>query len=76
MNDDLMKVYTGSSIEANYLVDLLKDNGIAAFSRDSLNESLIAGWVSGSQECSATIYVNRENVEKSKELIKTFLETR
>lgn len=76
MNDELVKIYTGSSIEASYLIELLKDNEIEFVLRDSLKESIIAGWASGSPENSATIYVNAENTDRAKEIIKTYFETR
>ncbi len=66
MSEDLKIVYTGSVIEAGYLVEVLEENKISSILRDSLSESLIAGWASGSPEDAARIYVESEHAEQAK----------
>lgn len=76
MSEDLKIIFTGSLIEANYLADLLDKNKITSIVRDSLSESLKAGWVSGSPEDTARIYVETEHAEKAKSIIEKYLESR
>ena len=45
--EELKLVYTGTVVEANFLQSLLEENGIGALVRDTLHESVVAGWASG-----------------------------
>ena len=63
--DDLKRVFTGSVLEAKYLKNVLEENGIGALVRDTLDESLSAGWVSGSQEDAGLVFVAEEHLEKA-----------
>jgi len=76
MSEDLKIVYTGSVIEAGYLVEVLEENKITSIMRDSLSESLIAGWASGSPEDAARIYVETEHAEQAKIVIEKYLASR
>lgn len=76
MNQDLIQVYTGSIVEANFINEILKENGIGSILRDTLNESIIAGWGSGSPEDSALIFVENEMSAKAKKIIEDYLQTR
>lgn len=75
-NEKLISVYTGSIVEANFLVELLEKNGIDSILRDSLSESVIAGWASGSPEFSARIFVEVEDTTRAKAVLKNYFETR
>ncbi|HOI31782.1 MAG: DUF2007 domain-containing protein [Bacteroidales bacterium] len=76
MSEDLKLVYTGSIIEAGYLAELLEENNLTSILRDSLSESVIAGWVSGSPEDSARLYVETAHAERAKKIIDDYLESR
>ena len=71
--EDLTQVYTGSYVEANYIKNLLEENGIGAIIRDTLKESVLAGWASGSQSDSALVFVAEYHVEEAKKLIDEYL---
>ncbi|MBZ0241827.1 MAG: DUF2007 domain-containing protein [Bacteroidales bacterium] len=76
MSEDLKLVYTGSVIEAGYLAELLEENKITSIVRDSLSESVIAGWASGSPDDAGLIYVESEHAEKAKSIIEKYLASR
>lgn len=76
MSEDIQLVYTGSLIEANFIVELLDENNIGSILRDSMSESLVAGWASGSQEDAAQIYVEAEMSDEAKSLIEEYLKSR
>ena len=76
MEKELTNVYTGSIVEANYLVELLNENNIGCRLRDTLGESILAGWVSGSPEDSAIIQVETKNAELAKKIIETYFQNR
>jgi hypothetical protein len=67
--DKTVRVFTGSKIEANYIKGLLEEGGIGAMIRNTLEESTIAGWVSGSQEDACRVFVAEHDKEKAEELI-------
>lgn len=67
-HDDLKLVFTGSVLDAKYLKSILKENGIGSLVRDTLDESLSAGWVSGSQEDAGLVYVSEEHFDKAKKI--------
>ncbi len=72
MENDLIKIFTGSDIEANYVAALLKENKINYIIENRLNQSISAGWVSGSQENSSIIRVNIEDSQKALQLINEY----
>ena len=72
MENDLIKIFTGSDIEANYVAALLKENKINYIIENRLNQSISAGWVSGSQENSSIIRVNVEDSQKALQLINEY----
>jgi hypothetical protein len=76
MSEDIQLVYTGSMIEANFIVELLDENNIGSILRDSMSESLVAGWASGSQEDAAQIYVEADMAKEAKSLIEDYLRSR
>lgn len=69
MESDLIKIFTGSDIEANYVAALLKENKIDYIVENRLNQSISAGWVSGSQESSSVIRVSAKDSQKASQLI-------
>ncbi len=71
--DDLKLVFTGSSVEAGFIVGILEENGIEYMLRDSLAESAHAGWASGTLTTSNRIFVMEAHEEEAKKLIAEFL---
>jgi hypothetical protein len=72
--DKTVRVFTGSEVEAAFICSLLEENGIGAMYRNSLRESLLAGWVSGAQEDSCRVFVTSNDEDKAKKVIETYLE--
>jgi hypothetical protein len=75
-NDELKLVFTGSFVEAQYVGSLLEDNGIGAMVRNTLDESVIAGWASGSPEDAGLVYVAESHEENAKSLIADYLSSK
>lgn len=76
MKNNLVNIFIGSDIEANYIAALLNDNQIKCVVQNTLEESLSAGWVSGSTYNSSIIRVEVDEYEKSKQLIEEYLKSR
>lgn len=76
MNSEITDVYTGSLVEAQYLVKLLEENQIGCRLRDTLGESVIAGWGSGAPEDAAIIQVETSLADQAKEIIETYFKNR
>ena len=76
MKNDLVNIFIRSDIEANYIAALLNDNQIKCVVQNTLEESLSAGWVSGSTYNSSIIRVEIDESEKSKQLIEEYLKSR
>lgn len=72
MKNDLVKVFIGSDIEANYIASLLIDNQIQCIVQNQLEGSLSAGWVNGSAYNSSVIFINKDYAEKAKEIIEQY----
>lgn len=76
MSTDLIRVYTGSIVEAKFLVGMLRENNITAILRDTIEESVIAGWGSGSPEDSALVFVENALAEKALKIINDYFKAR
>ncbi len=70
---NLKAVYTGSVVDANYIKSILEENGIGCIVRDSLTESVHAGWASGSPESSNRVFVDESHEAAAKKFIAEFL---
>lgn len=68
-DQELKRVFTGSAVEAEFVKGILEDNGIGALIRNTMRESLVAGWISGAQTDSCLVYVAKNHKEKAEELI-------
>jgi hypothetical protein len=75
-NDELKQVFTGSFVEAQFIGSLLEDNGIGALVRNTLEESVIAGWASGSPEDAGLVFVAEYHEEQAKVLIAEYLSSK
>ncbi|MCF6170390.1 MAG: DUF2007 domain-containing protein [Bacteroidales bacterium] len=77
MTKEIIKlVYTGSRVEAMFLKELLEKNQIGCIFKDALGASVSAGWADGSPEDGARIYVEPQNEEKAKTLLKEYFDSR
>ena len=71
-DESLKRVFTGSNLNANYIKSILEENGIGALVRNTLRESLSAGWVSGAPEDSSRVFVEKENYDEAIKLVNAY----
>jgi hypothetical protein len=71
--EELKLVFTGTVLQANFLQSMLEENGIGALVRDTLHESVVAGWVSGAPDDSGLVFVTQSHEEQAKKLIEDYL---
>ena len=76
VSSDLALVYTGSRVEGLLLKELLEENSIGVFKKDSLEASVIAGWADGSPEDACQLYVEITNAEKAKVFLEKYFASR
>lgn len=76
MSDITKLVYTGSRVEAMFLAEMLKENGIGCVFKDALASSVQSGWADGSPEDGARVLVEPFNEEKAKQLLKEYFDSR
>ena len=74
MENDLIEIFIGSDIEAGFISSILTENNIDHIIKNDLNQSLSAGWVSGSQYSSSTIQISIKDADKAKQIINEYLE--
>ena len=75
-HDDLKNVFTGSVLEADFIKSMLEENGIGAMVRNTLGESLVAGWASGAPDDAGLVYVIENHEEEAKKLIEEYLKSK
>lgn len=71
--EELKLVYTGTVVKATFLQAYLEDNGIGALVRDTLHESVVAGWASGSPDDAGLLFVSESHEEEAKRLVDEYL---
>ncbi len=76
VSNDLALVYTGSKVEGMFLEELLKENGIGVFKKDTLEESVIAGWANGTPGDECLLFVEKQNEEKAKKILDEYFANR
>ena len=74
-DDDLKRVFTGSNLDANFIKSILEENGIGAMVRNTLRESLSAGWVSGAPEDSSRVFVENQHYDTAMKLVDEYLDS-
>ena len=74
--ENLTRVYTGSVVEAKFIASLLEENNIGALVRNTLEESIIAGWASGSSEDAGLVFVAKYHEKQAKALIEDYLKSK
>lgn len=75
MENNMIKIFIGSDIDANYISSLLVENDIDCIIENTLTQSLSAGWVDGSQYNSTSICVNINDAKKAKQIINEYLDS-
>ena len=75
-HDDLKNVFTGSVLEADFIKSMLEENGIGAMVRNTLGESLVAGWASGAPEDAGLVYVIENHEAEAKKLIEDYFKSK
>lgn len=76
MKEDIALVYTGSQVEAMYVVEILNENGIGAMKHDRLTSSVDAGWADGAPEDAVQVFVEDQNFEKAQKILKEYFDSR
>jgi hypothetical protein len=75
-NDELKSVFTGSVLEADFIKSLLEENGIGAMVRNTLGESVVAGWASGAPDDAGLVFVTESHELEAKKLIEEYLKSK
>jgi len=68
--DELIHIYSGSFLNAQFVANVLDENNIKCIVKDDYQNSIIAGWVSPGSENSVRVFVAKKDVEAAKEVIK------
>ena len=68
--DELIHIYSGSFLNAQFIGNVLDENNIKCMVKDDYQNSIIAGWVSPGSENSVRVFVAKKDVEAAKEAIK------
>jgi len=76
MSDEISLVYTGSRVESLFLEEILEENDIGVIRRDTLSESVNAGWADGSPEDAVRLFVETQNLEEAKAILNEYFESR
>lgn len=73
--EKLVRIFTGSLVDAEYIKHILEENGIGALIKNAMKESLVAGWVSATPDYAARVMVAERNKDKALELVNEYLES-
>ena len=68
--DELIHIYSGSFLNAQFVANVLDENNIKCMVKDDYQNSIIAGWVSPGSENSIRVFVAKKDIEAAKEVIK------
>jgi len=71
-HEGINKIYTGSLVEAEYIAEILEENGIETILRDKLQENILLDRASLSSESSAVIFVADDDFEAAIKLIEAY----
>jgi len=70
MNDsDLVTIYTGPVVEAEFLKSYLVENQVSVFVRNDLQSGLAAGFGAATPGTAMRLMVHEEDTERAKQLI-------
>jgi len=76
MSEDIQIVYRGSRAEGLWIKEMLEEEGIGVIFKDTLAESVQAGWADGYPQDSIRILVESTNFEKAKQVIEDYFKNR
>ncbi len=65
----LVRIFVGTSINADYLKSVLNKNGIESIVRNMLQESSLAGFAAASSDNAASVFVEEQDLEKAEEIV-------
>ena len=68
--DELIHIYSGSFLNAQFIANVLDENNIKCMVKDDYQNSIIAGWVSPGSENAVRVFVAKKDAEAAKEAIK------
>ncbi len=69
MEQKMVKLFTAQdNIQADMIINTLKDNNVSAFKEDLGNAGLM-NLYGGNSKCGENVYVSSANVEKSMEIL-------
>jgi hypothetical protein len=71
MNSDIVIVFEGKSLDANYIKSILEEYGISSLLKDNLKGQLYPLYVSYGWIKPVKVFVEKENENKAKEIIDT-----
>jgi hypothetical protein len=75
-HEGLKNVFTGSVLEADFIKSMLEESGIGAMVRNTMGESIVAGWVSGGPEDAGLVYVTESHEQEAKKIIEEYLKSK
>jgi hypothetical protein len=73
MRTDLALVFEGKSIEANYIKNVLEENGITSLLKDNLKGQLYPLYVNYGWIKPVKLFVEKKNKKKASEIILTLI---
>ena len=65
MENEIKRIYSGSVINAEFIGSVLEENGIQFLIRNFQEESLVAGWASGTIKGDASVFVFAKDYDKA-----------
>ena len=76
MSEDLKLIYTGSKVEALFLEELLEENSIGCFLKNTLDVELEGRFTDKDPVDNTLLYVETFNAEKAERLLKNYFDSR
>lgn len=74
MGNNLTEVFVGSDIETQYIASLFDENDIKYIIENTFEQSISAGWASGSPYNGCRIRVDTNDIHKAQIIIKEYYE--
>ena len=65
MDKEIKRIYSGSVVNAEYIVSVLEENGIQFLIRNYQEESLLAGWAANVIKGEASVFVFEKDYDKA-----------
>ena len=71
-NSDIEKAFEGKHVDANYVKNLLEDNGIAALLKNDTMGQMFPLFVADGSLHPVKVFVDKENLEKAQEIVNAY----